>query len=122
MERSGRHENNVICGRVTDSGGTKGPVRNAEVVLSVVQTTPGTESDDSKKKSTQRFEMRDPKKALTDDDGLFRFEHLDASLTYQVAASAFNQTSEPQTVTITPGCETTVAPITFNLGLDLDMF
>jgi hypothetical protein len=123
MERSGRHENNVISGRVTDSGGTKGPVRRAEVRLSVVQTTTtGTEADDSKKKGAQKYEPREHQRTLTDEDGLFRFDHLDASLTYQVSVKAFNQSPDPSPpVTITPGFESTV-PLSINLGFDLDMF
>src|SRR5215467_4949743 len=96
MERSEGFEKNVICGRVTDSGGTKGPIRNAEVTLSASPTL-------GAKNPTYAFHS----KVLTDEDGRFRFTHLDPNATYKVETSVFGQPAVSVSgVTITPGCET----------------
>jgi hypothetical protein len=122
MDRSAGHERTIISGRVTDAGGTHGPVRRAEVRLSV-QTAAEAEETKSPKaeKAAQKphhYEHREHDKTLTDDDGRFRFTgQLDPSATYRVEVTAFGQTSS-QTVTVTKGSEANV-PLTLPLNLEI---
>jgi hypothetical protein len=105
----------MICGRVTDAGGSHGAVRRAEVRLSI-QGAAAAEAEEAKttksEKAAQKLhhpEHHEHDKTLTDDEGRFRFGgHLDPALTYVVECTAFNQTVR-QTVTVTKGSETNVS-------------
>jgi hypothetical protein len=116
MERSVAHEKHIIGGRVTDAGGTNGPVRRAEVRLWVSGEAEGAE--DAKSKGAQKHQHREHDKTLTDDEGRFRFTGIDPSLTYHVEAKAFGLTSPSQVATFIPGCETTVS-LTLPLNLEI---
>src|SRR5262245_22287507 len=90
MERSGRHEGNVICGRVTDAGESKGPIRNLEVRLPLQSAlSTGQKDADEGKKAAAKIDYREHNKVLTGEDGRFRFPHLDENATYKVEATAF---------------------------------
>lgn len=91
MEYS-RPDGCVISGLVTDADGCGGPVRRAEVRLSLCQG----EGD------TVRHEQVD--KCLTDDHGRFRFEGLIGGRIYRVECQAFGQ-SVHDDVTVHPGAD-----------------
>jgi hypothetical protein len=109
MERSGRHENSVICGRVTDAGESKGPIRNLEIKL----------FGQAAAAAGQKADYREHDKVLTDEDGRFRFSHLDESITYKVEATAFGlPTSGVSDLKVSEGCETNAG---FTLPLNLKL-
>src|SRR5215510_380033 len=122
MERSGRHENNVICGRVTDAGESKGPIRNLEVRLSAQAAASGAQKDaeeGKQQKAAAKSDYREHNKVLTDEDGRFRFSHLDESMTYKVEATAFGlPTSGVSDLKVSGGCETNAS---FTLPLNLKL-
>jgi len=105
MERSRRHEGNVIYGRVTDKGSGV-PIRNAEVRLltkpkSAIVGSAQEEGDERKKKPIAAPEdYTYHSKVLTDEDGRFRFAHLDASLMYMVEADPFGKTESQAGLTV----------------------
>jgi len=121
MERSGRHEGNVICGRVTDGGESKGPIRNLEVRLFVQSalSTGAKDADEGKpQKGALKTDYREHNKVLTDEDGRFRFSHLDENATYKVEATAFGLTGGASDLKVAEGCET-AANFTLPLNLAL---
>ena len=123
MERSRRHEGNVIYGRVTDKGSGV-PIRNAEVRLltkpkSAIVGSAQEEGDERKKKPIAPPEdYTYHSKVLTDEDGRFRFAHLDASLTYKVDTEPFGIGDAQQGLTVADGEEKNVN-LTPDLGLTL---
>lgn len=122
MECSVKPERPVISGRVTDAGGSYGPVRRAEVRLSIQTAVETTTTKEARgKPATDQFDYREIDRALTDDDGRFRFlKHLEPGATYRAEVFAFGQTpaapGSSKTVTIEPGAEHHV-PLTLNLDL-----
>jgi hypothetical protein len=110
MECADKSERKIITGRLTHAGSSHGPVRRAEVRLSVqVAAEEGAEP---------QFEQVD--KTLTDVDGKFRFSRkLDRDATYRVEAEAFKL--PPVVQVVSPGGPTHV-DLVLPLKLEITTF
>jgi hypothetical protein len=120
-----KSEKTIISGRVTDAGGAHGPIRRAEVRLSVL-VPPATKDKDKDKEgaretresSTSKGQYNEVAKALTDDEGRFRFTgSFEPGATHKVEVVAFGMNTESQPMKIGPG--ETHMPVTVPLNLEI---
>jgi hypothetical protein len=110
-------EKSIISGRVTDSGGAQGPVRNAEVRLSVQTSAAAAKDAAAPKDTTTEAQYREVDKVLTDHEGRFRFRGpFDPNANYRIEVFAFGLPPQPQDRKVPSGGDTHV-PITLPLNL-----
>lgn len=109
-----KSETPIITGRVTDAGGSHGPVRLAEVRL---HAEPQREGDSGKKAADKAAETDPIDRTLTDDEGRFRFSRLiEAGARYRVECTVFGENAK-NTVVASPG--EVPADLHPNLGMQI---